>query len=126
MAGKVRLFGDEEMLTKIMASRDPKASKAFGRRVKGFDSEVWHANARRILTEATLANFGQNEALRTFIMNKDDSILVEVSPLDCIWGIGIPAKTASSICMSPEDWPGQNLLGFCLMDVREQLRRFDQ
>ena len=47
-------------------------------------------------------------------------VLVEASPRDRIWGIGLAAGDEQAL--SPERWPGLNLLGFALMEVRHQLR----
>jgi len=47
-------------------------------------------------------------------------VLVEASPRDAIWGIGLAADDDQAA--SPENWPGLNLLGFALMEVRHQLR----
>src|SRR5476651_1659331 len=60
MASKARLFGDDESQRQILASPDPKMSKALGRTVKNFDGDVWTANCRRLVTEGNVAKFGQN------------------------------------------------------------------
>ena len=46
-------------------------------------------------------------------------MLVEASPLDAIWGIGLSQDNPKA--QQPHLWQGQNLLGFALMKVREQL-----
>jgi len=119
MAAKARLFGDDDTLTKILESSDPKTAKALGRTVKNFDSDVWTANARRLVTEGNLAKFGQNHELGAFLLGTGNLVLVEASPYDRIWGIGLMADDEKA--KSPVTWQGENLLGFALMDVREQL-----
>jgi ribA/ribD-fused uncharacterized protein len=119
MAAKARLFGDEETLAKILESSDPKTAKALGRTVKNFDSDVWTANARRLVTEGNLAKFEQNGELRAFLVGTGNLVLVEASPYDRIWGIGLMADDEKA--KSPATWQGENLLGFALMDVREKL-----
>lgn len=119
MAAKARLFGDGDTLAKILESSDPKTAKALGRTVKNFDSDVWTANARRLVTEGNIAKFGQNQELRTFLLATGNLVLVEASPYDRIWGIGLMADDER--VKNPGTWQGQNLLGFALMDVREQL-----
>ncbi|MEX1026488.1 MAG: NADAR family protein [Candidatus Paceibacterota bacterium] len=119
MASKARLFGDEEVLNQILQAPDPKAAKALGRKVKNFDDVVWKENARRLVTEGNLAKFSQNPDLKQFLIETGDAVIVEASPCDKIWGIGLKADDERA--QSPETWQGENLLGFALMDVREEL-----
>lgn len=119
MAGKARLFGDEDSLIQILESPDPKTAKALGRKVKNFDGAKWEANARRLVTEGNIAKFSQNSHLRDFLLATGDTVLVEASPYDQIWGIGL--KEGDERAKDPAQWLGQNLLGFALMDVRDRL-----
>lgn len=121
MAGKARLFGDLEILEQILKAPEPKTAKALGRKVRGFDDQLWKANARRIVTEGNLAKFGQNESLKAFLLGTGSQILVEASPSDRIWGIGLGSSDPRA--NDPATWLGTNLLGFALMDVREALAR---
>ena len=116
MAAKARLFKDEEMLEQILSAPDPKSAKALGRKVRNFDSELWKANARRLVTEGNVAKFGQNELLRDYLFATGKAVLVEASPRDCVWGIGMGQDNPKA--QQPATSRGQNLLGFSLMDVR--------
>lgn len=120
MAGKARLFGDEAALEQILAAPEPKTAKALGRKVKGFDETQWKENARRLVTEGNLAKFSQNDDFRQFLLSTGNAVLVEASPYDRIWGIGLKADDERA--QHPDTWRGQNLLGFALMDVRQQLQ----
>ncbi len=40
MAGKARLFGDDDVLQRIRAATDPKRAKTNDREVRGFDDKV--------------------------------------------------------------------------------------
>jgi ribA/ribD-fused uncharacterized protein len=120
MAQKARLFDDKESLAQILEAPDPKTAKALGREVKNFDDPIWKENARRLVTEGNLAKFRQNDDLREFLLGTSDLVLVEASPYDGIWGIGLKADNERA--KHPSTWQGQNLLGFALMDVREVLR----
>lgn len=120
MAEKARLFGDLEILAQIMESKEPKVAKSLGRKVRRFDAQVWSANARRIVTEGNMAKFSQNLHLREFLLSTGESVLVEASPYDQVWGIGMGATDRGA--RDPGQWKGQNLLGFALMDARSQLR----
>lgn len=120
MAGKARLFGDAEMLAEILAAPDPGKAKSLGRKVSGFDGARWEAARFDLVVAGNLAKFEQNPALRSFLMSTGERVLVEASPYDRIWGIGLSASDPRAT--DPREWLGENLLGFALMQVRRQLR----
>lgn len=120
MAQKALLFGDEKIRTEIMAAGHPKQFKDLGRRISGFDQAVWNRNCREIVTRGNVAKFSQNDDLREFLLNTDSRILVEASPYDTIWGIGMSADDTR--CENPNLWRGTNFLGFCLMEARDIIR----
>ncbi|MEV4470636.1 NADAR family protein [Nonomuraea sp. NPDC049504] len=121
MAGKARLFGDEETAAAIVAASHPKQAKDLGRRVRGFDEETWVAARFELVVQGNLAKFGQNADLREYLLTTGERVLVEASPVDRVWGIGLAADDERA--ERPEAWRGLNLLGFALMEVRERLRR---
>ena len=49
---------------------------------------------------------------------------VEASPMDTIWGIGLAQDNSQA--NDPTKWRGDNLLGFALMVVRDQLQQAEQ
>lgn len=120
MAEKARVFGDEKACEKIMASYNPMDMKKQGRRVRNFNSYVWDVNCRDVVVRANLAKFSQNPNLKEFLLSTGDRILVEASPYDTIWGIGLPADNPDAV--NPARWRGENRLGFALMEVRDMLR----
>ncbi len=119
MAEKARLFGDEAALEKILAAGSPAQAKKLGRTVKDFNEHVWKEKRFEIVVAGNLAKFSQHEALKTFLLNTGSKILVEASPVDRIWGIGMSADNPDA--ENPAMWRGLNLLGFALMAVRERL-----
>jgi len=119
MAAKARLFGDEVSAAKIVGCGSPKQAKAFGRGVAGFDDETWTRQRFKIVVAANLAKFSQNPPLREFLLQTGNRVLVEASPVDRIWGIGLAGDDARAD--KPHEWRGLNLLGFALMEVRETL-----
>ena len=121
MAGKARLFGDAEMLEKIMASSDPRTIKKLGRQVRGFDQAIWETYKYALVMQGNVCKFAQNPALKQFLLSTGDKILVEASPYDRIWGIGLSA--ADPRAQDPRQWRGRNLLGFALTEVRDILRQ---
>ncbi|MFB9722608.1 NADAR family protein [Planobispora longispora] len=121
MAGKARLFGDGETAAAIVAAGHPKQAKDLGRRVRGFDEEAWAAARYGIVVRGNLAKFGQHAELEEFLLGTGERVLVEASPVDRVWGIGLAADDERA--GRPQLWRGPNLLGFALMEVRQALRR---
>ena len=120
MAGKARLFGDEEVCAQIMAATTPFDYKRLGRKISGFDEAVWNAHKYDIVVAGNMGKFGMNPDLRAFLLSTGDAILAEASPYDNIWGIGMDRETALKCTVA--QWQGENLLGCALMDVRDRLR----
>lgn len=120
MAGKAKLFDDQEVLQQIIKTHDPKSVKALGRKVKNFDDKVWKSKCFDIVVQGNLLKFSQNKDLSAFLISTGDEILVEASPYDRIWGIGMGKE--NQFAQVPEKWQGQNLLGFALMSVRERIK----
>lgn len=121
MACKAELFGDREIREQILNCCDPKQMKALGRKVREFDQVVWDKFKYSIVLNGNWNKFSQNRSLRDFLLSTGDSILVEASPYDNIWGIRLSADSPEA--NDPQKWRGQNLLGFALMEVRDELRR---
>lgn len=120
MAEKARLFGDEAARVRILSAPNPGAAKRLGREVRGFEDSRWEAARFEFVVRGNLAKFEQNPPLREFLLDTKDRILVEASPVDRIWGIGLAADDPRA--ENPEQWRGLNLLGFALMEVRALLR----
>lgn len=123
MAEKARLFGDTTTLAQILAASQPGATKAFGRQVQGFDEMVWAEQRFDIIVRGNQAKFSQNATLKSYLLQTNDKILVEASPSDTIWGIGL-AESDQRV-YDPRQWRGSNLLGFALMQVRAGLQEDD-
>ena len=119
MAAKALLFGDAETADRIRQAPHPGAAKALGREVRGFDEQRWVDHRFDLVVVGNLAKFGQHQDLRDFLLGTGSKVLVEASPRDAIWGIGLASDDDRAA--SPEHWPGLNLLGFALMEVRHQL-----
>lgn len=120
MAEKARLFYDTEALSKILVCKTPAEAKHLGRTVRNFDPQVWDTNCINIVTKGNLHKFSQNALLKNFLIETGDRVLVEASPVDAVWGIGLAKDNVDA--ENPKKWPGKNLLGFALMEVRDQLR----
>lgn len=124
MDGKAKLFGDQEIHEQILKCSNPKEIKTLGRKVQGFDQKVWDRFKYSIVLNGNWCKFSKNRALREFLLSTGDSVLVEASPYDNVWGIQLSANSLEA--QDPMKWRGQNLLGFALMEVRDELRRVTQ
>ena len=121
MAMKARQFQDAEAFDKIMAAKDPREQKAIGRTVKGFDSKVWDKVAFDHVVQANRLKFAQNPQMKAALLATGDLIIVEGSPYDTIWGVGLMWDDPA--IEDPANWKGQNLLGEALMKVRSELNQ---
>ncbi|MFE9019268.1 NADAR family protein [Streptomyces sp. NPDC007808] len=120
MAEKARLFGDTEAERRVLDADHPSVAKKAGRLVRGFDDAVWERERFRIVVEGSVHKFAAHPDLREFLLRTGDRVLVEASPVDRVWGIGLAARDDGA--ENPERWRGPNLLGFALMEARERLR----
>jgi ribA/ribD-fused uncharacterized protein len=119
MHGKAVLFGDADVAAEILAAAHPKQQKALGRKVKNFDDAVWKRERLNIVMAGSRLKYTQNEALKSQLLATAGTELVEASPYDRIWGIGLSAKDPRA--QDPATWRGQNLLGKILTKLRDDL-----
>jgi ribA/ribD-fused uncharacterized protein len=120
MAQKAQIFEDKEIEKKIMETSDPKQIRLLGRKVKNFDEDTWNQLRYSVVLNGNYYKFAQNREMRKILLATNDKILVEASPLDTIWGIGYSESNPN--VTSPQNWRGLNLLGFALMEVRDELK----
>lgn len=120
MAEKARLFKDDTMRKIILNTTNPAKLKALGRKVRNYDEDIWHQNRMDIVLDGNMAKFCQNEDMKAQLLATGEKELVEASPFDTIWGIGLSATNPKAL--NKATWRGQNLLGNVLMTVRERLR----
>ena len=118
MAQKARLFHDSARYTAILRATEPQECKSLGKLVKPFDSKTWDAAKYEIVKAGNRAKYEQNPDLMRKLLETGDAILAEASPYDKIWGIGMDAAAAAQT--EPTQWPGQNLLGKALMELRAE------
>ncbi len=121
MYRKAMLFGDVNVAHAILLTGNPKEQKDLGRLVSNYVDEIWAAQRVDIMVEGLFEKFNQNPTLKAALLNTDDTIIVEASPVDPIWGIGLAENHPHALDQTK--WRGQNLLGIVLMKVRDELRR---
>lgn len=117
MHQKALLFNDIEIADKILQSNSPANQKKLGRQVKNFDPAIWDTNARTIVYEGNKAKYTQNPELLTILLKSAPLILVEASPYDKVWGIGLMEGDPKTF--DETQWQGKNWLGEVLTKLRD-------
>jgi ribA/ribD-fused uncharacterized protein len=117
---KCACFGDTAGMEKCKVTTNPKAVKAIGRAIPGYDDAHWKGLREEAMYQANLAKYGQNERLKKQLLATDGYHLVEASPVDDVWGIKLDEDDPRSL--KPEQWLGTNLLGICLEKVRNHFK----
>ncbi|MFE3543382.1 NADAR family protein [Nocardia sp. NPDC059177] len=116
---KAVLFDDAVTAGRILAVPHPSQAKKLGRQIRAFDDAVWQGARFEIVVAGSIAKFGSDEALRRYLVGTGKRVLVEASPVDRIWGIGLAVDDPRAT--DPAQWKGLNLLGFALMRARDAL-----
>jgi ribA/ribD-fused uncharacterized protein len=119
MYGKAILFGDKETATKILRTKNVREQKQLGRQVANFDKEIWDLNAPTIVYRGNKEKFKQNKEFLDLLLSTKGKTIVEASPDDNIWGIGLTEKQEEA--KSIFTWKGTNWLGIVLTELREEL-----
>lgn len=121
MAKKAELFHDLAIRDQIIQQAHPNQAKALGRKVRNFDNKIWDAHKLAIVQQGSYLKFSQHAALKDYLLQTGDRILVEASPYDKVWGIGMAQDHPHA--EQPARWRGENLLGFALMAARDRLKQ---
>ena len=120
MYQKAIVFNDTKSAKKILETTDVSKIKALGRQVSNYNDKYWNGVRQIIIYKGLLEKFSQNKDLKKRLLNTGNDILAECAVQDKIWGIGLSMKDVNRWDM--EKWRGENLLGFALMMVREELQ----
>lgn len=121
MAKKALMFNDFDAYREIMLEKNPATQKAIGKKVRGFNKEKWETYCRQIVTDGNFAKFTQNPEMKEELLATGNREIVEASPEDTIWGIGMHESHPDILDKSK--WKGTNWLGEAIMDVREMVLR---
>lgn len=119
MAKKALLFNDEEIYQNIMSEKSPKIIQELGRKIKNFDQKTWDAHAQIIVYQGNYFKFTQNKELYGLLKSTGETILVEASPFDLIWGVGLSVEDEK--IFDDLNWRGKNLLGYLLTFLRDNI-----
>ncbi len=119
MHQKALLFGDQAIADKILKSSSASVQKKLGRQVANFNQTVWEAECKRIVYEGNEAKFTQNNDLLEALLATRGTTLVEASPDDRIWGVGLAEEDPR--IRHRRTWRGTNWLGEILTQLRENI-----
>ena len=127
MFQKASLFKDVKIKQKIIQEHNPKNIKKLGREVKNFNNATWNKYKEFIVYQGNLLKFSANEELKTRLLNTGNKVLIETSPFDSVYGVGLDyygrdLNKQQFDLLNVNDWKGSNLLGFALMQVRDELK----
>ena len=116
---KADFFKDDNIRDQVLDEKDPKAAKELGRLVRGYHDKAWECVRLGYMAHVNLMKFSQNTEFADTLLGTGDRILVEASPYDKIWGVGLAVD--SPLITDKANWKGRNLLGEALMTVRSLL-----
>ena len=119
MYAKAILFGDRQAADLILKAKTPKEQKALGRKINGFDEKIWALFREGVVFDGSYAKYSQNSELQQLLLATRGTTLVEASPYDRVWGIGLAEDDPAA--QDRAQWRGLNLLGETLTRVREVL-----
>lgn len=119
---KADLFHDPETASRIIAEPNPRYAKELGREVRGFNQARWDVYKYAIVQMGTYLKFNYHKELLEKLLATGETLLVEASPVDTVWGIGLGMEEDIEKLKNKSNWRGHNLLGRALTDVREVLR----
>ena len=120
MYRKAMTFEDFKSAEKVLKAKTPKDAKAIGRKVKNFTPDYWDTIKESVVIQGSIQKFNQNLELKNRLLSTGNKVLVEASPYDKVWGIGISQYHLDAVY--PNHWRGQNLLGKCLMEARSIIK----
>jgi len=115
-----KLFKDDFMASKIEKESDPRVIKTLSKSIEGVNRDEWNSSIKRLVTPILIDKFSQNSKLLEWLKSTGNRRLVEAAgPHDKVWGNGLYLSADTGL--NPANWPGQNLQGQMLMDVRDAL-----
>lgn len=120
MFNKAKLFKDEKAAAMILKTAEPIKCKRLGRRVENFKEDIWKQENESIVLEGNRFKFTQNPGLLQQLLETEGTTLVEASPRDRLYGIGLSANNPKAL--DRKTWRGKNLLGETLTKLREELK----
>lgn len=116
---KAELSGIEDMIEKARRATDPIKAKFMLNTLKQDHQQEWDQQVEKVTLEGLRAKFGQNPSLQEYLYSTRHLTLGEASN-NPRWGIGMDISDPEVLDYSKWSKTG-NLLGRCLMLVREEI-----
>ena len=116
---KAMLFGDADIISQVRQLRNPVQMKQRGKEIKGLNRDEWHVKAPALILPGLLAKFEQVNVCRAMLLATGDRLLVEASPHDLFWGVGIGLNDVR--LWNRKYHRGHNMMGKLLMTVRDEI-----
>ena len=117
MFQKASVFQDYETGAKILETTHPREAKELGRKVRGFNQQIWDQVKFGIVYSGTYHKFNFHKELREILFQTEGLLIVEANPFDVIWSCGLSEENPD--ISDRAKWKGKNLLGWALTSVRE-------
>ncbi len=124
MYRKAQTFGDLDKAKAILKEKSPLKIKQLGRRVKNFDEKQWDAEKYEIVRQGNIYKFSQNPELKKALLDTKNKYIMEASPYDKVWGVGMGAKNKN--IYDTDKWKGQNLLGKAIVSTRAYIQKMEK
>jgi len=102
-----------------MSTDCPKTQKSLGRSIPEFDQFMWEEYAMEVVRQGNYHKINQNPGILQALHNTMGTTLVEASPHDCYWGIGLEDNDSRS--QQRVTWLGENRLGEILRELRDNV-----
>ena len=119
MFRKCMILGDTDAAQQVMATNDPAEQQMIGQHAKCYNDAVWSGLCQVVAMRGLLAKFTQHDDLRQWLLSTGNAYLVECARTDRRWACGIGLKDDARHDITK--WKGRNILGFALMEVRNQI-----
>lgn len=112
-------FHDKQAAESVMRCRHPRDMQTID--IRNYDQRNWENVCQEIIMEGNRAKFTQAYKLREELSKTEDAILAYASVKDVLLGIGL--RDTDPLAYDQRNWPGYNILGQVLMEIRDELKQ---
>ena len=118
---KAHFFNDVDTRKQLELKLTPKQAKDLGRVVKNYQDDLWECVRFDYMVYSNYLKYTQNPDLKAKLLATGEKVLVEASPYDKVWGVGLLAN--NPLILDDKNWTGRNLLGKSIMKVRSMIKK---
>lgn len=115
---KANYFDDKIIANMILDIPHPNGAKSLGREIKNYNDKEWSKVRYDYMLEVNRVKW---KMLKDVLVLTENKIIVEASPTDRIWGVGLSQENPKILDQS--NWLGENLLGKVIMQIRDELHK---